>query len=125
MKVFRNNNNLSFKIPWSWEVNHDSIWMVNNINSINRYENMAEWLNSRYELYTLVNNVSEDNECPICLENFILNEVVSKLNCGHIYHIECIKNWLNTKKNCPTCRTPCHDPLIHNNYYNSNAVINQ
>ena len=43
-------------------------------------------------------------ECVICLENFKLNEQICKLNCNHLFHIDCIEPWLNEKKNCPICR---------------------
>jgi hypothetical protein len=35
--------------------------------------------------------------CTICLEDFELNSDVSILNCNHIYHKECIWEWINLK----------------------------
>lgn len=46
-----------------------------------------------------------DNEicCSICLEPF--TDTVTKTPCGHMFHRECIQQWLlNTKKECPNCR---------------------
>ncbi len=45
-----------------------------------------------------------EQECPICLENFVENETVAMLPCGHIFHIECVKEWFSIKYECPSCR---------------------
>jgi len=42
-------------------------------------------------------------ECSICLEQFSKNRPVT-LSCGHIYHKNCIKNWLKNNDACPLCR---------------------
>ena len=46
--------------------------------------------------------------CNICIENFKLNEVYVQTRCGHLFHNNCLKNWLTVSSinnNCPTCRT--------------------
>ena len=44
--------------------------------------------------------------CCICVTEYQEGEVVKKLpNCTHIYHLDCIKEWLEYKGNCPLCRT--------------------
>lgn len=54
--------------------------------------------------YTVsIENNSE--KCIICLETLEISEVCKMKNCIHIFHKKCIKNWLNIKHNCPTCRT--------------------
>ena len=45
------------------------------------------------------------NQCSICLDEFKLLDEIVILKCNHIYHNECIGNWLlkcNIK--CPSCR---------------------
>ena len=44
--------------------------------------------------------------CSICLEHFLKKEKVITLDCGHVFHTKCIKNWFKDKdqKNCPLCR---------------------
>ena len=46
----------------------------------------------------------DNNECIICMEKFGENELVKQLPCGHIFHGECIDNWLIQQKNCPFCK---------------------
>jgi hypothetical protein len=49
----------------------------------------------------------EDNECPICMDSFKLDEIVSwspNENCSHVFHHECIKEWLVRHGTCPIDR---------------------
>ncbi|KAI8378782.1 hypothetical protein EDC96DRAFT_493166 [Choanephora cucurbitarum] len=42
--------------------------------------------------------------CSICIANLLSTESrVTALNCGHIFHLWCITEWLNTKQTCPVC----------------------
>lgn len=43
--------------------------------------------------------------CTICLCNFEVGDMASKLPCGHIFHCKCIMQWLQKGRNtCPLCR---------------------
>lgn len=52
----------------------------------------------------------EDHLCVICLDSFQVGDVVSwsrySKECHHVYHAECVKPWLEDKKQdeCPACR---------------------
>ncbi|KAK6929210.1 Zinc finger, RING-type [Dillenia turbinata] len=47
----------------------------------------------------------EEESCAICLEVYKKNEAVGTLkNCGHNYHVGCIKQWLLLKNVCPICK---------------------
>jgi len=44
-------------------------------------------------------------ECLICLDTFEEEENLIKIKCNHIFHCNCIKNWLCEESNkCPVCR---------------------
>ena len=43
-------------------------------------------------------------ECPICLCSFPENTLFYKLNCSHLFCIECCEKWFNKNSNCPLCR---------------------
>ncbi|PKA46595.1 Putative RING-H2 finger protein ATL53 [Apostasia shenzhenica] len=47
---------------------------------------------------------SKQEMCPICQDTEGANEATGALNCGHFYHLKCIKRWLKIKNNCPLCR---------------------
>lgn len=43
--------------------------------------------------------------CSICLQDFEDEDSVRKLpNCGHLFHLYCIDEWLTRQGNCPMCR---------------------
>jgi len=42
------------------------------------------------------------NTCAICLETDKDRSI--KLNCGHIFHERCIREWTRIKPVCPLCR---------------------
>ncbi|KAL5226573.1 hypothetical protein ABZP36_014838 [Zizania latifolia] len=46
-----------------------------------------------------------DKKCSICQEEFEANEEMGRLDCGHSYHVYCIKQWLSQKNVCPVCKT--------------------
>ena len=55
--------------------------------------------------YIVINKDFENNECIICLEPMVINDKVKILECGHMYHYDCINKWIEKKKeiNCPLC----------------------
>ncbi|XP_055946355.1 E3 ubiquitin-protein ligase Arkadia-like isoform X2 [Argiope bruennichi] len=58
-------------------------------------------------------NENEDNleKCTICLCEFEDDEDVRRLPCMHLFHIECVDQWLTTNKRCPICRVDIEDHL--------------
>lgn len=66
-----------------------------------------DWVHSRYpSFHHDVLHVDEEwNEidctCAICYE-----KGEYQLDCGHIFHYHCIKQW--KQKTCPLCRAPLH-----------------
>ena len=56
--------------------------------------------------------IKEGNEkCAICYENFKENEKVKMTECFHIFHLNCIKKWIESKEemnesaDCPICQS--------------------
>uniref|UniRef100_A0A6A7FXF4 RING-type E3 ubiquitin transferase n=1 Tax=Hirondellea gigas TaxID=1518452 RepID=A0A6A7FXF4_9CRUS len=43
-------------------------------------------------------------QCSVCMEDFVLDERVKKLNCEHCFHDSCISPWLEMHATCPVCR---------------------
>ena len=43
-------------------------------------------------------------KCIICLSDFKIGEKESTLPCLHIFHTNCIENWLKRRRNCPICK---------------------
>ncbi|CAM9475909.1 unnamed protein product [Ectocarpus fasciculatus] len=42
--------------------------------------------------------------CSVCLFEYYVDEAVTLLPCGHLYHTECIDIWMRDHVDCPYCR---------------------
>ena len=60
------------------------------------------------------NNIDNYNsECNICIDEYKIGDKIVKLHCNHIFHIDCISNWLcNEKVSCPVCRKDTRENLV-------------
>lgn len=45
-----------------------------------------------------------DENCPICFEE-INHKNSKKLQCGHLFHVDCLDKWFEKNYTCPMCRT--------------------
>lgn len=54
--------------------------------------------------------VSQESEikCSICQEEYLEEDGLGKLDCGHSYHTTCIKQWLMQKNQCPICKAAAY-----------------
>ena len=50
--------------------------------------------------------------CTICVDNIELSTKGMFMPCGHVYHPDCLKPWLEQNNTCPVCRfdLPLEDP---------------
>ncbi|XP_073277077.1 RING-H2 finger protein ATL70-like [Primulina huaijiensis] len=51
--------------------------------------------------------------CSICLTDYENSDVLRVLpDCGHLFHLKCVDQWLHSHPTCPVCRTsPIPTPL--------------
>lgn len=47
----------------------------------------------------------EDSQCSICLEQINNNDTMQLTECGHIFHVDCIRRHRRNNDNCPVCRS--------------------
>lgn len=60
-------------------------------------------VNKKMQLVVMHNTtIKSYGECSICLED--LNSNLYALQCGHLFHENCIQKWLKLKKYCPVCQ---------------------
>ncbi|XP_062026495.1 uncharacterized protein LOC133742830 isoform X2 [Rosa rugosa] len=45
-----------------------------------------------------------DGKCIICQEEYEADDEMGRLNCGHLFHLQCIEQWLAHKNTCPFCK---------------------
>ncbi|CAA2963687.1 probable E3 ubiquitin-protein ligase RHA4A [Olea europaea var. sylvestris] len=49
---------------------------------------------------------ARDSVCCVCLGEFeIKEELLQVISCKHVFHINCIRHWLQSHSTCPLCRT--------------------
>ena len=77
-----------------------------NVNtSLINYDIFGYFKNSNNKYFVKVNKIDDINfECSICLDNSNLDLCMTK--CKHKFHIKCITEWINKKKEnikCPNC----------------------
>uniref|UniRef100_A0A182M118 RING-type E3 ubiquitin transferase n=1 Tax=Anopheles culicifacies TaxID=139723 RepID=A0A182M118_9DIPT len=59
----------------------------------------------KYKRLRRVSETDEDSEkCTICLSQFEIDNDVRRLPCMHLFHKDCVDQWLVTNKHCPICR---------------------
>ncbi|KAE9552878.1 hypothetical protein FO519_003905 [Halicephalobus sp. NKZ332] len=54
----------------------------------------------------------EDDECAICMIDFEVGEATRRLPCNHVYHLQCIDDWLLRSFTCPSCMEPVDSALL-------------
>ena len=69
-------------------------------------KNNSAVLNLTTQKYSTVKIKKKRGElCCICIEHFSCNQEVYWLSCTHIFHNECLDEWVRYKNECPTCRS--------------------
>jgi hypothetical protein len=46
----------------------------------------------------------EQEDCPVCLEKFLVGQGLLALPCNHKFHPNCLTPWLEGHEQCPYCR---------------------
>ena len=64
-------------------------------------------------------------KCLVCLDDInLFDKKVSILNCGHFFHNNCLKDWLDRQMNCPECRSVVNrEHYVRNIFPNINDEI--
>lgn len=66
-----------------------------------RYRKITSNMNDRFPDATSEELNASDATCIICREEMT---TAKKLNCGHLFHVHCLRSWLERQHTCPTCR---------------------
>ncbi|WOG98988.1 hypothetical protein DCAR_0418334 [Daucus carota subsp. sativus] len=52
-----------------------------------------------------ISDLQEPEPCCICQDEYNNGDDLGELDCGHSFHVACIKEWLTRKNLCPICKT--------------------
>ncbi|KAM5557917.1 ERAD-associated E3 ubiquitin-protein ligase HRD1B [Rosa sericea] len=66
-----------------------------------RYRKITSNMNDRFPDATPEELTAGDATCIICREEMT---TAKKLLCGHLFHVACLRSWLERQHTCPTCR---------------------
>ncbi|KAJ8752484.1 hypothetical protein K2173_004772 [Erythroxylum novogranatense] len=66
-----------------------------------RYRKITSNMNDRFPDATSEELSMNDATCIICREEMT---TAKKLICGHLFHVHCLRSWLERQHTCPTCR---------------------
>ncbi|KAG2317753.1 hypothetical protein Bca52824_020875 [Brassica carinata] len=66
-----------------------------------RYRKITSNMNDRFPDATPEELTESDATCIICREEMT---TAKKLICGHLFHVHCLRSWLERQQTCPTCR---------------------
>ncbi|KAI4322031.1 hypothetical protein L6164_021758 [Bauhinia variegata] len=66
-----------------------------------RYRKITSNMNDRFPDATPEELNASDATCIICREEMT---TAKKLICGHLFHVHCLRSWLERQNTCPTCR---------------------
>lgn len=55
-------------------------------------------------LLSFVYQDTDEKVCAICYTQIKCREIVTALECKHIYHTDCISQWFENNTSCPLCR---------------------
>ncbi|XP_074304517.1 ERAD-associated E3 ubiquitin-protein ligase HRD1B-like [Silene latifolia] len=66
-----------------------------------RYRKITSNMNDRFPDATPEELDVSDVTCIICREEMT---IAKKLRCGHLFHVQCLRSWLERQNTCPTCR---------------------
>jgi len=55
-------------------------------------------------------------QCSTCLELLTPGDDLTSTPCGHVFHMACVIQWFETKKNCPQCRHSANERTLRKIY---------
>jgi hypothetical protein len=56
------------------------------------------------------------DSCPICYESLGSRRMASPNTCDHVFHLDCLENWMNRNiklPTCPMCRKVFERPAMY------------
>jgi hypothetical protein len=65
----------------------------------------------KFDEKTFSKNV--ETTCPICLCDYVNDDLLRTLPCFHMFHVNCIDAWLQKSAICPVCKTNCQENIMY------------
>ena len=62
----------------------------------------------------------DDHCCTICFVPLEEGDRIGDLSCNHLFHVDCLKSWVQRKNTCPLCAAPMATPSNKSSRHNNN-----
>ncbi|KFM28713.1 E3 ubiquitin-protein ligase synoviolin [Auxenochlorella protothecoides] len=69
-----------------------------------RYRRITTNMDARFPDATAEDLARADHTCIICREEMVVGGRTKRLPCGHVFHLHCLRSWLERQQTCPICR---------------------
>lgn len=69
-----------------------------------RFRQISSNMEDRFPTATAADLDRGDRMCIVCREDMEVEMSPKRLPCGHCFHLDCLKSWLERQQNCPICR---------------------
>ena len=90
---------------WLYECNNPKYVILSRVAEEQTNISVLDSIDNILQKYTIAQYTSDvTGECAVCLNDFDESNELIKLNCDHIFHLECIANWNRIQSTCPSCR---------------------
>jgi E3 ubiquitin-protein ligase synoviolin len=87
----------------------DIYWTFRNfqarVRAFLRFRQISSNMENRFPTATEEDLERSDHMCIVCREDMNADMMPKKLPCGHCFHTDCLKSWLERQQNCPICRS--------------------
>jgi E3 ubiquitin-protein ligase synoviolin len=77
--------------------------ILTTIRSLFRYQRLAANIDKVFEVATR-EDLDRDRRCAVCYDDMLDDTNCKRLDCGHCYHRDCLRKWLESNSACPYCR---------------------
>ncbi|KAJ1454849.1 hypothetical protein M885DRAFT_587932 [Pelagophyceae sp. CCMP2097] len=74
------------------------------LSAYRRYRALTANMDTRFETATPEELEARGRVCIICRDAMVDGAANKKLPCGHVFHLPCLRLWLQQQQSCPTCR---------------------
>ncbi|OAY80618.1 E3 ubiquitin-protein ligase [Ananas comosus] len=78
----------------------ESTAAMEKLNEILLKSSLADGLSEEADAYS---SSEDEDDCPICLEEYVSENPKMILQCTHHYHLSCIYEWMERSEACPVC----------------------
>ncbi|ETB59641.1 hypothetical protein YYC_03072 [Plasmodium yoelii 17X] len=99
--VFILNNFSNLPLHMAADIIHVVKTLITKFKSFKRYRELTKNIETKF-INATEDELREAGTCIICRDELKIGS--KKLECSHIFHIECLKSWFIQQQTCPICR---------------------